>query len=79
MFFNTATAFVELERELNLISGDLFSKLLTVELPGINMKEQWDNSAVWVQAVSIILALDGVFLSWLGLSTLLSPDDWRRR
>ena len=63
------------------LMGPLLSAIWDLEILGRSMRGEWEErSAIFVQVFSIISALDGVFLVWLGASTLLSPqDDWRRR
>ena len=59
--------------------GDILSSIWDTEIAGRTLAGEWARSVPFVQAFAIIWALDGVFLTWLGLSTLLSQDDWRRR
>lgn len=60
--------------------GDILSGIWDTELiAGRTLAGEWSRSVPFVQAFAIIWTLDGVFLTWLGLSTLLSQDDWRRR
>jgi hypothetical protein len=60
--------------------GPILSAIWDVEMVGRSMRGEWARSAIFVQVFSIISAVDGVLLVWLGASTLLSSqDDWRRR
>lgn len=75
-------AFGEIEEALLEfpLMGPFLSAIWDLEILGRSMRGEWTRSAIFVQLFSIISALDGVFLVWLGASTLLSPeDDWRRR
>ena len=75
-------AFGEIEEALLEfpLMGPLLSAIWDLEILGRSMRGEWTRSAIFVQLFSIIAALDGVLLVWLGASTLLSPeDDWRRR
>ena len=75
-------AFGQIEEELleYPLIGPILSAIWDVEMVGRSMRGEWARSAIFVQVFSIISALDGVFLVWLGASTLLaSEDDWRRR
>ena len=78
----TSGAFGQIEEELleYPLIGPILSAIWDVEMVGRSMRGEWARSAIFVQVFSIISALDGVLLVWLGASTLLSPeDDWRRR
>ena len=78
----TSGAFGQIEEELleYPLIGPILSAIWDVEMVGRSMRGEWTRSAIFVQLFSIISALDGVLLVWLGASTLLSPqDDWRRR
>ena len=75
-------AFGQIEEELleYPLIGPILSAIWDVEMVGRSMRGEWARSAIFVQVFSIISALDGVFLVWLGAPTLLSSeDDWRRR
>ena len=59
--------------------GDILSGMWDTEIAGRTLAGEWARSVPFVQAFAIIWTIDGVFLTWLGLSTLLSLDDWQRR
>jgi hypothetical protein len=60
--------------------GDVLSGIWDTELiAGRTLAGEWTRSIPFMQAIAVLWTLDGVFLIWLGASTLLIPDDWRRR
>lgn len=61
--------------------GGLFSFMIDfpIEFMGRSMYGEWERTLLLLKVMSAIPLLIGVVLSWLGLATLLSPDDWRRR
>jgi len=74
-------AFEQIESDLleYPLIGDILSGIWDTEMAGRSLAGEWARSVPFVQAFAIIWTLDGVFLTWLGLSTLLSLDDWQRR
>jgi hypothetical protein len=73
--------FEEIESDLleYPLLGPMLSSMWDMEFAGRTLAEEWARSIPFVQAFAIIWTLDGIFLMWLGLATILSsPDDWRR-
>lgn len=77
----TSGTFERIESELleNPLFGSILSLIWDTEFAGRSLAGEWVRSVPFVQAFAIIWTLDGVFLIWIGLATLLSGDDWRRR
>jgi len=60
--------------------GEILTEMWDTELiAGRTLAGEWARSVPFMQAIAVLWTLDGVFLIWLGASTLFIPDDWRRR
>lgn len=74
-----SSAFADLGEKLDLWTNGAFSRVLDLDIMGRNMQEEWDRSLLFLYGSGIISIILGGVLIWLGMATLLSPDDWRRR
>lgn len=61
--------------------GGLFSWMLDLnfEFMGRTMYGEWERTLRMLKLMSVIPLLIGAVLAWLGLASLVSPEDWKRR
>lgn len=79
ILLTAASTFADLGSELDVLLGGMFSRMLTLQMLGMSMQEQWDSSVLVLHVTGTISILFGVILTAVGLASLLSRDDWRRR
>jgi uncharacterized membrane protein YiaA len=79
ILLTAAGTFADLGTEIDVLLGGMFSRILTLDILGRSMQEEWDRSVIVLQLIGTISILFGVILMGVGLTNLLSRDDWRRR
>lgn len=79
ILLTASNTFAALGTELDVLLGGMLSRILTLDVLGRSMQEEWDRSVIVLQVIGTISLIFGLILSGVGLSSLLSRDDWRRR